>query len=93
MIVDKLAMYQLKFNPRDAVTLNHLNLNLIEDGHPLTAINRKEFIPPGRKVFRINNKLWICFGGVMFEIDPRIAKKISCREKTNLSLSFYVTTV
>ncbi|NGY87890.1 hypothetical protein F6Y05_32770 [Bacillus megaterium] len=49
LIVDKLAMYQLKFNPRDAVTLNHLNLNLIEDGHPLTAINRKEFIPPEGK--------------------------------------------
>ncbi|WJX02541.1 glycosyltransferase [Priestia aryabhattai] len=85
LIVDKLAMYQLKFNPRDAVILNHLNLNLIEDGHPLTAINRKEFIPPGRKVFRINNKLWICFGGVMFEIDPRIAKKFHVEKRPILA--------
>ncbi|OHY73454.1 glycosyltransferase family 2 protein [Priestia aryabhattai] len=75
LIVNQLAMYQLKFNSKDAIILNHLDLNLIQDGSPLTTINRKEFIPPGRKVFRVNNKLWICFSGMIFEVDPHIAKK------------------
>lgn len=86
LIVDWSTMKQLKFNFKNVVKLDGKLLSSLDDGPLLTTMNQKNFIPPGRKLFRTPSKLWICFDGIMSEIDPRVAKRFHL-EKDSISIS------
>ncbi|MCM3308579.1 glycosyltransferase family A protein [Priestia megaterium] len=65
---------KLKFNRKRIVDLKKSLLISYPTGKPFTDLNPSTFIPPARKVIKINNEYWIFLHGNLSKIDVRVAK-------------------